>query len=634
LDRPKDYQSGETVPGTVYRVVRLIGAGGMGTVYDVEDTTVGKRYVLKTLHPQLHKRQDLAQRMVKEARQLARLSHPNIVEVVTAGETTDELKLPFYVMEKLNGQSLHTVLQKKGSLELPHALHIGIDLLDALDNAHDKGVVHRDVKPDNIFLHISPNGQTTTKLLDFGIMRVLDEPGVTAGRFMGTLRYAAPEQLRGEAPVPQTDLYAAGLVLYEMVAGRGPFDDLGDSNKIAAAHLSTTPPPLAHWGVEVPASLESLLRTALSKEAQKRPKDAFTFASQLRTLNRILAAERPKSSATSRPTEVPVLGPESAAPSAPSGVAPASAAASAGPATPAPVASAMALAATEHAATRAATPEANSPASRAVTTAGPTVPGAPGRTTLGLAGAALSASATGAADPPTERAPPPIDRSAATHTSPARVPSGSARGGESLTEPLSYAAAPIAAAAGGWRAPATLRMSSAPPRDADMSSDLLARLPPADGPVGTTDDAASATVAPRTKKARPLLGVALGVGLTAIMFGTVSLGVMGIRSRWSATEPRPAPTAASVPAAASPAIQEIPTPPAVAAPTIPPPLDLPPASASAQVASAVPAAPPAVASPTEPIRPRTLPQRTATPMAPPAAPTQAPAKHRLPGSGL
>src|SRR5580692_34480 len=255
MDRPKDYQPGDRVPGTVYRVVRMIGAGGMGTVYDVEDTTVGKRYVLKTLHPEFYARKDLAKRMETEARTLARLSHPNIVEVVTAGATTDDLRLPYYVMEKLNGQNLRTILDKKGSLELPHALHIGIDLLDALDNAHDKGVIHRDVKPDNIFLHRNPNGLTTTKLLDFGIMRLLDAgPGVTAGRFMGTLRYAAPEQLRGEALSPQTDLYAAALVLYEMIAGCGPFDDRVDPNKIAAAHIQTQPPPLSSWGVVVPDS--------------------------------------------------------------------------------------------------------------------------------------------------------------------------------------------------------------------------------------------------------------------------------------------------------------------------------------------------------------------------------------------
>src|SRR5258708_30820551 len=171
-ERARDYQPGERVPGTVYQVIRLIGAGGMGTVYDVEDTTIGKRYVLKTLHPQLGAREDLARRMQNEARTLARLNHPNIVEVITAGVTADDLRLPYYVMQRLNWQSLRLVLEEKGRLELTHAYHITIDLLDALDHAHDKGVIHRDVKPDNIFLHRTSAGVTVTKLLDFGILSV------------------------------------------------------------------------------------------------------------------------------------------------------------------------------------------------------------------------------------------------------------------------------------------------------------------------------------------------------------------------------------------------------------------------------------------------------------------------------
>src|SRR5580692_11671719 len=140
--RARDYQPGEHVPGTVYMVVRLIGAGGMGTVYDVEDTTIGKRYVLKTLHPRLGAREDLARRIQNEARTLAKLHHTNIVEVITAGVTADELRLPYYVMERLTGQSLRLVLDRKGPLELAHAYHIAIDLLEALDHAHDKGVIH------------------------------------------------------------------------------------------------------------------------------------------------------------------------------------------------------------------------------------------------------------------------------------------------------------------------------------------------------------------------------------------------------------------------------------------------------------------------------------------------------------
>ncbi|MCL2449546.1 MAG: protein kinase [Polyangiaceae bacterium] len=309
----RDFQPGESVPGTVYQVIRLLGAGGMGTVYDVEDTTIGKRYVLKTLQPQLGAREDLARRMQNEARTLARLHHPNIVEVITAGVTADELKLPYYVMERLNGQSLRVILSKKGQIDLPHVFHIGIDLLDALDHAHDKGVVHRDVKPDNIFLHRTPAGVTVTKLLDFGIVSMLDGGGETAsGRFLGTLRYAAPEQLRGEKPTVKTDLYAAGLVLYESIAGRGPFDDEGEPQQVGAAHLHKAPPPLSRFA-SVPAELERLLMASLAKSAEQRPRDAFSFAASLRNMSRVYRGASGSSEQTEQGATAPaMLGPASA----------------------------------------------------------------------------------------------------------------------------------------------------------------------------------------------------------------------------------------------------------------------------------------------------------------------------------
>jgi serine/threonine-protein kinase len=307
-ERARDYQPGERVPGTVYQVVRLIGAGGMGTVYDVEDTTIGKRYVLKTLHPQLGAREDLARRMQNEARTLARLHHPNIVDVFTAGVTQDDLRLPYYVMERLDGKSLRYVLDKQGQLELPHAYNIAIDLLDALDHAHDKGVIHRDVKPDNIFLHRTSAGVTVTKLLDFGIMSLLDATArETAGRFLGTLRYAAPEQLRGDKASPKVDVYAAALVLFEMVAGRGPFDDAGEPHKVAASHLHKPPPLLSHF-VLVPPELDSLVNAALQKLPEQRPRDAFSFAASLRNLKKSLAGSRSQESTENRPTDAAVVG--------------------------------------------------------------------------------------------------------------------------------------------------------------------------------------------------------------------------------------------------------------------------------------------------------------------------------------
>jgi serine/threonine-protein kinase len=310
--RARDYPPGHRVPGTVYEVVRLIGAGGMGTVYDVEDTTIGKRYVLKTLHPQLGAREDLARRMQNEARTLARLNHPNIVDVITAGVTGDQLRLPYYVMERLNGQSLRVVLEKKGQLELPHAVHIGIDLLDALDHAHDKGVIHRDVKPDNIFLHRTSAGVTVTKLLDFGILSLLDATmHETGGRFLGTLRYAAPEQIRGELPTPKMDIYAAGLVLYEMIAGRGPFDEEGDTRAIGAAHLEKMPPPLARFAA-VPGDLEAVVMSALSKAPEARPRDAFAFAAMLRDFKRALSGAQSREATSDRASTAAVIGQASA----------------------------------------------------------------------------------------------------------------------------------------------------------------------------------------------------------------------------------------------------------------------------------------------------------------------------------
>jgi eukaryotic-like serine/threonine-protein kinase len=309
--RARDYQPGEHVPGTVYKILRLIGAGGMGTVYDVEDTTIGKRYVLKTLHPKLGAREDLVRRIQHEARTLARLHHPNIVEVITAGVTADELRLPYYLMERLSGQSLRLILEKKGQLDLPHAYHIGIDLLDALDHAHDKGVIHRDVKPDNIFLHRTMAGITVTKLLDFGIVSMLDAgSGETAGRFLGTLRYAAPEQLRGEKPSAKTDVYSAGLVLYEIAAGRGPFDDEGDSHRIAHAHMHKFPLPPSQYA-SVPREFDVLLMSALAKNPDARPRDAFSFAASLRNLKRRLEEARPREDTDNRVTAAAVLGPES-----------------------------------------------------------------------------------------------------------------------------------------------------------------------------------------------------------------------------------------------------------------------------------------------------------------------------------
>jgi serine/threonine protein kinase len=613
MDRTKDYQPGERIPGTVYRVIRMIGAGGMGTVYDVEDTTVGKRYVLKTLHPELYGRKDLAKRMEAEARTLARLSHPNIVEVVTAGATTDDLRLPYYVMEKLNGQNLRTILDKKGSLELPHALHIGIDLLDALDNAHDKGVIHRDVKPDNIFLHRNPNGVTTTKLLDFGIMRLLDAgPGLTAGRFMGTLRYAAPEQLRGESLSPQADLYAAGLVVYEMIAGVGPFDELKDSNKIAAAHLTMVPPLFRDFDIEVPEALERLVRTALSKEAVKRPKDAFTFAAQLRNVKRALSAGRITESPTSRPTEVPVVGPVTELPIA---APPRSANLSLESTRAEESRSQIGRALTEQANTSVEPFAGTEEVSRTPTSPDPSAIDLSHLSTSGgptdlssKTDVTLMTSRTGRETPTGSDAVSvesiladtqssvvgPVDRSAATHTAQPPLsrasspphplasdrqgswpPTGDRSSSESKTLRVSRAGED-------FRPPvSTMRMTPLPARssapDGDFAGQLLSLLPIRDSvpSPSRTDPAASNTVSPRVRsRVHAGVAIAVGLGATVAMAGTLSAVVWGFGHHATASDARALARdrAADSMSTLPPFSQQVASP--LPAPTIAPPLDI------------------------------------------------------------
>lgn len=293
------YAPGTRIPGTVYEVVGELARGGMGAVYDVEDVSIGKRYVLKTLLADTLARDELTRRMAAEARILAQLSHPNIVDVITAGITQDEHGVPYFVMERLNGRSLQAVLAKKERLDVTLACRIGIDVLDALQHAHDNGVVHRDVKPANIFLHRNPSGTTLTKLLDFGVMRLADSTlDETRGQFIGTLAYAAPEQVSTKTITPATDLFAAGLVLYEMAAGRGPWAQIEGAVQRAYAHAHEPAPPLSQW-LELSPEFERLIMSALSKDPEARPRDASTFAHELR---KILASQQDQSSVTSAPT--------------------------------------------------------------------------------------------------------------------------------------------------------------------------------------------------------------------------------------------------------------------------------------------------------------------------------------------
>jgi serine/threonine protein kinase len=300
-DWTREYNDGDTVPGTPYRVVSLLEAGGMGSVYVVEHIELGRHYVLKSLLRTLSTRHDLILRMRNEWRALGRLHHPNIVDVINAGTTPGGV--PFYVMELLSGETVRDRLARIGKLPPSEAVRIAQATLLGLAAAHAIGVVHRDVKPANVFL----TREGGVKVLDFGIaqMRVDGAPKITAqGLAIGTPRYMSPEQAAGEKADARSDVYAVGLLLYEMLAGQGPFDDLIDITQQMAAHLHRPPRPLHLW-TDVPAGLEQLVLRALAKNPEERPRSAEYMAVELSPFSLASTAERsaaPRFSIPASPT--------------------------------------------------------------------------------------------------------------------------------------------------------------------------------------------------------------------------------------------------------------------------------------------------------------------------------------------
>ena len=280
--REHDYEVGDTIRGEGgdYLVLKLYGAGGMGAVYLVKDKNIGRRFVLKIMHRRLSDREDLKERHHHEARALGNLSpHDGIIEVFNLSWTRDRERMPYYLMEALSGETLAEAIQRLGTIEIASALGMTVKILNALDHAHARGVIHRDVKPDNIFLY----GETGLKLLDFGILKLTDA-AEDRGMFLGTPRYAAPEQLRGDAVGASADLYAVGVVLYRLLTGVHPFESFGGSLKDMVETLLIDAPSLATRG-DFPSELVALVDSALAKDPERRPRDAFTFAAKLHAIH-------------------------------------------------------------------------------------------------------------------------------------------------------------------------------------------------------------------------------------------------------------------------------------------------------------------------------------------------------------
>ena len=260
-----------------YEMEGVLGRGGMAVVYAARDRRLDRRVAVKVV-PLAAAESEARHRFVREARSSAGLAHPNAVAVFDAGEADDHLYL---VMEFVDGRTLADLLAEGRPFEAAEATAVAMSVLAALGHAHAAGIVHRDVKPSNIMI----SNDDTVKLLDFGIARRFDDlaAAVTAeGHIVGTPKYLAPEQIEGGPATPATDVYAVGVVLFEMITGSAPFN--GDTPVAAAlARLHAPAPDVRARGHDVPADLAAVIDTAMAREPTHRFTDAAAMQAALTT---------------------------------------------------------------------------------------------------------------------------------------------------------------------------------------------------------------------------------------------------------------------------------------------------------------------------------------------------------------
>jgi eukaryotic-like serine/threonine-protein kinase len=257
--------------GTVYSkryvVKGLLGAGAMARVYLAEDALTRKCVAIKVLDSVEARATEERERFLREARTIEAIAHPNIVHLLDAGQRRDGA--PYLVMEYLYGETLGDLIRRQPQVDPRAALWIARQIASALAAAHAAGVIHRDVKPDNVFLVGEPGNFHAVKLVDFGLARLQGQSGLTAvGVTVGTLEYMAPEQTVKDPTGPRTDVYALGVVLYRMLTGELPF--VGSDTEVLAQHLIAAPaPPSSHVPMLDPR-LETIIQTAMRKLPRNR----------------------------------------------------------------------------------------------------------------------------------------------------------------------------------------------------------------------------------------------------------------------------------------------------------------------------------------------------------------------------
>ena len=301
-------EQGRPVVDAKYQLVRCIGQGAMGMVYVAKHLRLGKHFALKLLRPDLMSSSEMTLRFEQEARAASAIGHPHIVEVTDLGQSPEGFL--FLVMEMLTGRTLADLLDE-GRMRQPRAIDITCQILDGLEAAHGQKVVHRDLKPENVFLCARFDREDYVKILDFGIARCFDDPNAVrltqTGLVMGTPHYMAPEQARGKEADHRVDVYAAGVMLYEMVTGEQPF--VGSNyNQVMMEVIKGEYPRPREIAPEVSTALESVILRAMALEAPQRYQNATEFRRALEA-----QVEEVKVESQSTPAATPAAEPQSRA---------------------------------------------------------------------------------------------------------------------------------------------------------------------------------------------------------------------------------------------------------------------------------------------------------------------------------
>lgn len=292
-----------------FKLIQILGEGGMGAVYLAQHTTTDRMVALKILHESFANNTEILQRIRREAKAAALIGHPNIVEIVDSG--TDENGIPYIAMELLKGESLDSLLERTGPMPVSLASYIIYSILDTLGAAHAKGVVHRDMKPENVFLHRQHNSIVPQiKILDFGISKfqTMEQNNLSltkTGTVMGTPYYMSPEQAMGQKIDGRTDIYSVGIMLYQLLTNQLPFFDT-NYNRVLLQIMTGTVPPMNHIRPDLPPEMVAIVNRAIARNLDERYPDCHSFMVDLQSFWVIYDPEEIFASISNGTTPIPV----------------------------------------------------------------------------------------------------------------------------------------------------------------------------------------------------------------------------------------------------------------------------------------------------------------------------------------